>query len=125
MSEGDRVGYSPCSKPLAVEQYLLQQMPERGRCFSSSMRQIPRARFILYLYSCLFMPVQLGASQLHTNAVGKTFATMCICAVAAVLLREGEGTNVELVQCDPKSEQVAQHTGRHCLQLCGKAGEKQ
>ncbi len=71
VSEADRVGYSPCSKPLAVEGYLLQQMPERGRCFSSSMRQIPRARFILYLYNYLFIPVQLGASQLHTNTMGQ------------------------------------------------------
>lgn len=71
VSEADRVGYSPCSKPLAVEGYLSQQMPERGRCFSSSMRQIPRARFILYLFSYLFIPVQLGASQLHTNTMGQ------------------------------------------------------
>ncbi len=76
VSEADRVGYSPCSKPLAVEGYLLQQMPERGRCFSSSMRQIPRARFILYLFSYLFIPAPLGASQLHTNTMGQTLASM-------------------------------------------------
>lgn len=67
----DRVGYSPCSKPLAVEGYLSQQMPERGRCFSSSMRQIPRARAIIYLLSSLFLPVQLGVSQLQTNTPGQ------------------------------------------------------
>lgn len=115
VSEADRVGYSPCSKPLAVEGYLLQQMPERGRCFSSSMRQIPRARFILYLYSYLFIPVQLGASQLHTNTMGQHLPLCGICVVAVALLREGQGNNMEVVQCDPKSEQVAQHTGRHCF----------
>lgn len=67
--ESDRVGSSPCTKPLAVEGYLSQQMPGRDRCFSSSMRQIPRARSILYLYSCLFIP-GLGASQLHANTTG-------------------------------------------------------
>lgn len=63
-----RVGYSPGSKPLVTQRYLLEQTPGKGRCFSSSMRQIPRARFILYLYSCLFIPVQPGASQMHTKA---------------------------------------------------------
>ena len=125
VSEADRVGYSPCSKPLAVEGYLLQQMPERGRCFSSSMRQIPRARFILYLYSCLFIPSAAWCLPAAHKYYRTTLATMCICVVAAVLLRKGQGTNMEMVQCDPKSEQVAQHTGRHCLQLCGRAREKQ
>lgn len=87
------------------------------------MRQIPRARFILYLYSYLFIPMQLGTSQLHTNTEGQSLATMCICAVEVVLLREGQGTSVETVSC--KSEHVAQHTGKDCLQLCGRAGEKQ
>lgn len=58
-SAADRVGYSPCSKPLAVEGYLLQQMPERDRCFSSSMRQIPGARFILYLF--IYLLSQCGS----------------------------------------------------------------
>lgn len=71
VSGADRVGYSPCSKPLVVEGYLSQQMPERGRCFSSSMRQIPRARVIHYLFISLFIPVQLGVSQLHTNTLGQ------------------------------------------------------
>lgn len=79
------------------------------------MRQIPRARFILYLYSYLFIPVQLGASPLHTDTMGQTLAAMCICAVAAEPQREGQGTNKEMVQRDPKSEQLARQTGRHCL----------
>lgn len=96
-NEADRVGYSPFSKPLAVEGYLLQQMPERGRCFSSSMRQIPRVRFILYLYSYLFIPAQLGASQRNTYTMGPTRVTMCICAVEAMLLWEGEGLDKGMV----------------------------
>lgn len=96
-SEADRVGYSPFSKPLAVEGYLLQQMPERGRCFSSSMRQIPRLGFILYLYSYLFIPAQLGASQRNAYTMGPTRVTMCICAVEATLLWEGEGLDKGMV----------------------------
>lgn len=105
VSGADRVGYSPCSKPLAVEGYLSQQMPERGRCFSSSMRQIPRARFILYLFSSLFIPVQLGVSQLHTDTLGQHLP----CSAVVVLVREGHGINVEMVHSEPKSEQEVTH----------------
>lgn len=38
--------------------------------------------YSLFIYSCLFIPSQLGASQLHTNTTGETLATMCICATA-------------------------------------------
>ena len=125
VSEADRAGYLPCSKPLAVEGYLSQQMPERGRCFSSSTRQIPRARFILYLFSYLFIPVQLGASQTHTNTTGQ-----CVPPCAFVSRRrnweETDGASMwkwcSLIQ---ESEQVAQSTGRRCLPLCGRAREKQ
>lgn len=108
--EADRVGYSPCSKPLAVKGYLSQQMPERGRCFSSSMRQIPGARFILYLFSYLFIPERLGASPLHTNTIGQHLP-LCACDV---VVRERHGINVEMVQWDPESEQVT-HKKRHMV----------
>lgn len=128
VSEADRVGYSPCSKPLAVEGYLSQQMPERGRCFSSSMRQIPRARFILYLFSYLFIPVQLGASQLHTNTMGQHLPpcafVFAVCWWCGRRWERGQGISVEMVQCDPESERVAHNTGRQCSLLCGRAREK-
>lgn len=103
MSEAYRVGYSSCSKPVAVGGYLLQQMPERGRCFSSSMRQIPQAKAysLYFFFSYLFTTEKHGPSQLYRNTLGQLFATMRVCVAAWKRTGRQPGNGA---WCDPKSK---------------------
>lgn len=101
-------------------------MPERGRCFSSSMRQIPRARWILYLYSRVFIPVPLGCTQTlrHRHFWRREVRFFCCCCCCARRRWETDRTPTPDLRRARGRDIVREPRGRATEKLRGGVGAR-
>lgn len=114
-----------CCKPSAVNGYLSRKAPERGRYFfhvrCSGDTNSPSGAYSLFI-----SPLTVSSEAWYFPA-SATEEQHCVywCCDEGAGEKGGQGFKRKIVQRDPKSEQEAQNTGRHCMPLCGRARERQ